>query len=194
MVESCTLKYVLRRVEGRRISTLGDVIRHDLLGEVAVDGRCLRAGGERVCSDPPKTIVLVFLFRGQISRCLIHGVRIKHAVAVRNEDTVCVLDNLQVPVGEEKEGSVPGKLRTDGDHDMSQCHVGSVHRRHVLVADLREEGILHDGDVVKIATFLVRLQVHRLLDRNEVILWVVVVVATALCAKHEATTCETTRW
>ena len=177
--------HVLRGAEGRGIGALGEVRRHDLLGEVAVDGGGLGAARDGEPKHSPQAVVLVLLLRRQVRRGLVDRVGVEHAVAVRDEDAVRVLDDLQVPVGELLETCEPGELRANGDHQVGQRHVRRVHRRHVLVADLREERVLHDGDAVQIAAFLVRLQGHRLLDGDEVVLRVVVVVAAALRARGE---------
>ena len=50
----------------------------------------------------------------------------------------------------------------------------------MLVADLADERVLHHGDGLQIAAFLVRLQIHRLLHGDQVILRVVFVVAATL--------------
>ena len=63
---------------------------------------------------------------------------------------------------------------------MRERHIRRVHGGNVLVADLADERILHHGDGLQIAAFLVRLQIHRLLHGNHVILRVVLVVASAL--------------
>ena len=92
--------HVLRGTEGRGIGALGEVRRHDLLGEVAVDGGGLGAARDREPKHSPQAVVLVLLLRRQVRRGLVDRVGVEHAVAVRDEDAVRVLDDLQVPASE----------------------------------------------------------------------------------------------
>ena len=80
-----------RELAGRHLG------RHDLLGEVAVDVGHLLPADHSSLLRLPQAVVLVLFLRRQIRGRLVHRVLVEHAVAVRDEQPVFVLDHLQIP-------------------------------------------------------------------------------------------------
>ena len=106
-------------------------------------------------------------------------VEIERVVSVRDEETLLVLHDLQIPVGERATACLPGELGAGDRHDVRESHIGGVHGGRLVLGELGEEGVLQGGDGLQTAAVGELLQKNRLLgvDRVEGVLEGVVTTA-----------------